>query len=147
MSRGLLIPDHVLLRRQQMICQEMLETPDVSEEVVSNSHQMSFSSQMPLDQTQEGIKNEVSLDDYAMDTPIDKKSNDDTLRYSNVLQLTDKDRSIKTNFLYPPGGCLQRTQRGNSSSGYIPATKIHFSQNGYGPFSDDRADPSSLNKS
>ena len=38
MSRGLLIPDHVLLRRQQILCQEMLETPDVSEEVVSNSH-------------------------------------------------------------------------------------------------------------
>lgn len=67
MSRGLLIPDQVLLRRQQIICQEMLETPDVSEEVVSNSHQMSFSSQMPLDQTQEGIKHEVSFDGYAMD--------------------------------------------------------------------------------
>lgn len=67
MSRGLLIPDQVLLRRQQVICQEMLETPDVSEEVVSNSHQMSFSSQMPLDQTQEGIKHEVSLDGYAID--------------------------------------------------------------------------------
>ena len=138
MSRGLLIPDQVLLRRQQVICQEMLETPDVSEEVVSNSHQMSFSSQMPLDQTQEGIKHEVSLDGYAMDSPIDKKSNDETLRYSNVLNITDKDRSAKTNLAYPASGCLQRTQRGNSSSSYIPATK-HFSQNtGSAPFSDDK---------
>ena len=38
MSRGMLIPDHILRRRQQMICMEKLETPEVSEEVVSNSH-------------------------------------------------------------------------------------------------------------
>ena len=38
MSRGMLIPDHVLLRRQQIICMEKLETPEVSEEIVSNSH-------------------------------------------------------------------------------------------------------------
>ena len=135
MSRGLLIPDQVLLRRQQVICQEMLETPDVSEEVVSNSHQMSFSSQMPLDQTQEGIKHEVSLDGYALENSNDKKSNDETRRYSNVLTFTGKDPSLKTNFAYPAGGCYSNLGRGNSSSYYTPASK-HFSHKG--PFSDEK---------
>ena len=37
----MLIPDHVLIQRHQAICQEKVETPEISEDVTSNSHNMS----------------------------------------------------------------------------------------------------------
>lgn len=52
LSKGMLLPDHVLMLRHQTICKQLLETPEVSEVVISESQNMSFSSQPAIDRTQ-----------------------------------------------------------------------------------------------
>ena len=67
----MLIPDHILIQRQAIICQLQLEEPDMSETVLSNSHHLSNESDLQLDNSDllmdGGNVEECDLDDKTID--------------------------------------------------------------------------------